>query len=268
MDILSHTLSGTAVGTVVAAHSGSSFKGKAAIIFFATLGGAIPDLDAISYWSKFDGTIGQLFNLQHSGKVIYGARFWYSHHAAMHSLSVALGLPAMLLLLKSIWIVIRSGRLRAAGQVFKRGLVSSLAFSLGFCIHLLEDMPTPASVWGGVNLFWPSDVYVGGFGKIWWWNNYDIFLLIVLVIVINLMLLILRKWMKFRLQLTSKIVFALGVILTIYQMNTRPVDFSYSGHTKQYGTFEAQSKQIQKDLLGEKLYEFMNAIDNALPLHF
>lgn len=268
MDILSHTLSGTAIGTVVAAHSGSSFRGKAAIIFFATLGGALPDLDAISYWSKFDSTIGALFGLSHSGKVIYGAKFWYSHHAALHSLSAAFGLPLLFLLLKAVWLSMRQKKLSTLSTSLKKGMVSALAFALGFCMHLLEDMPTPASVWGGVNLFWPAETYVGGFGKIWWWNNYDIFLLICTVIVINLMLLSLKRWMNFRLQLTTKIVFGLGVGIALYQMNTRPIDFSYSGHTNQYDAFETQSKQVQKDLLGKDLYEFMNSLDNAIPLNF
>lgn len=268
MDILSHTLSGTAAGTVVAAHSKGGFKTKAAIILFGTLGGALPDIDAISYWSKFDATFGRLFGLEHSGRVIYGAKFWYSHHAALHSITAALGLPLLFLFLKSTWLSFKAKNLSPFPAQFKRSALSVAAFALGFCMHLLEDMPTPASVWGGVNLFWPSTTYIGGFGKIWWWNNYDVFLLIVAIIPINLVLHLLHNWFKFRLPMVTKIVFATAAGLILYQMNTRPVDFSYTGNTHKYGEFESESKAIQKEVLGPKLYHWMEAFDNAVPLNF
>ena len=52
------TLTGVAVGTVIATVSGTSWKHKSLIVFFGGLGGALPDFDAISLWSRFDATIG------------------------------------------------------------------------------------------------------------------------------------------------------------------------------------------------------------------
>jgi len=54
-----------------------------------------------------------------------------------------------------------------------------IGFFLGFLVHLIEDIPTPASTWGGVNFFYPSKLYIRGIGVIWWWSNYDIFLIVV-----------------------------------------------------------------------------------------
>ncbi|MFT6717068.1 MAG: inner membrane protein, partial [Saprospiraceae bacterium] len=173
MDILSHTLSGLAVATAVASFAEGGFKQKAGIMILGAFAGALPDFDAISLWSKFDGSIGAILNLKHSGNVIYFSKFWYSHHGALHSLTFAALLPILYLMLTCL------RKPKKIGAVFlnklARNKIMILTFFLGFTIHLLEDMPTPACVWGGVNLLWPSSTYYGGFGKIWWWNNYDIF---------------------------------------------------------------------------------------------
>ncbi len=89
MDILSHSLSGVAFGTVIASFTDKGFKRKAGVVLLSGFGGALPDIDAISLWSKFDTTIGHFFGLAHSGNEIYFSKFWYSHHGAMHSLLVA-----------------------------------------------------------------------------------------------------------------------------------------------------------------------------------
>lgn len=129
-------------------------------------------------------------------------------------------------------------------------------------------MPTPASVWGGVNLFFPSSNYIGGFGDIWWWNNYDLVLIIMSVIVLNLLInMVSRYYYKIKVKV-SLIVFFLGLLLFIVQIKTRPTDFSYTGHTLDYDQFETESKLIQKELLGEELFNVMVAIDNKIPLNF
>jgi len=56
--------------------------------------------------------------------------------------------------------------------------------------------------------------------------------------------------------------------LALYQINSRPIDFSYKGHTKNYDQFEKQSKEIQKEILGETVYGWMVEIDNMIPLYF
>lgn len=266
MDLISHTLTGVAVGTVVSAFSKHGAKDKTFIILLGGLGGLLPDLDAISLWSKFDTTLGSFFNLSHSGKTIYFGKFWYSHHAAMHSLFAALLLPALLTLLMCVRK--RSFSKLTLQSFWHNHKLRYISFFLGFTFHLLEDMPTPASVWGGVNLFFPSSSYVGGYGKIWWWNNYDIFLLIVAVIVLNLTLSFLPKT-YFKLKtFTALGIFGLGVVLAITQIMTRPVDFNYTGHTVDYAKYEIQSKEIQRAILGEKLYNIMEAFDNKVPLYF
>jgi len=98
MDILSHTLSGIAVGTVAAAFvrkSRNSAKKKALIILSGALAGAIPDIDAISLWSGFDNAIGSPLGLNYSGREIYFGKLWYSHHGMFHSLFMGLLLHTM-----------------------------------------------------------------------------------------------------------------------------------------------------------------------------
>lgn len=266
MDIISHTLTGVAVGTVFATISNSSWKSKGVIILAGGFGGALPDFDAISLWSKFDSIIGSSIGLSNSGKEIYFGKFWYSHHAAFHSILA----PIILIIISIITNSIKKKNFNLPKIIeqVKTRKFSLLAFFFGFIFHLFEDMPTPASVWGGVNLFYPSSNYVGGFGNIWWWNNYDLVLIIFSVIVLNLLINIIPKYYYIIKMRTSVAVFLLGLSLFLFQINTRTVDFAYTGHTIDYDKFESQSKLIQKDILGEKLYEIMTSIDDKIPLNF
>ena len=226
----------------------------------------MPDFDAISLWSKFDATIGTWFNLQHSGSDIYFGKFWYSHHAAMHSM-----LAPLVFILFSVMVSFAINH-KLKFTEFERHVgsrkFSLLAFFFGFLFHLLEDMPTPASVWGGVNFFFPSSNYIGKFGNIWWWNNYDLVLIIISVIGLNLILNVLPKRFYSLKVKSSLAVFLIGLSCFIYQIQTRPVDFSYTGHTNKFEEFEKQSKQIQKEILGDRLFEIMTEVDNNIPLNF
>ena len=168
MDIISHTLTGLAVGTVASSFSKESWNSRFSIVFFGGLAGALPDLDAISKWSRFDETIGEMFNLAHTGSQIYYGKFWYSHHGAFHSLVAPILLS--LFVLTMVAAIRRFRSIDLLKQHLNSHSTKYLAFCLGFIFHLFEDMPTPASVWGGVNFFFPGSSYVGGFGKIWWWN--------------------------------------------------------------------------------------------------
>lgn len=266
MDIISHTLTGVAVGTVFATLFNGNWKKKSAIILVGGLGGALPDFDALSLWSKFDTTIGSFLGLTHTGNEIYFGKFWYSHHAAFHSILAPIILSLLMILL--ITIKRRDFKLNEVLTYIIQNKYSYFAFVFGFTFHLLEDMPTPASVWGGVNLFFPSSGYIGGFGNIWWWNNYDLVLIITSVIILNLLVNLLPK---IQYQVKSKIsigVFVLGLTLGIYQIKTRPVDFSYTGFSVNYQKMEAQSKEIQCEILGDKWYQIMESIDNKIPLNF
>ena len=155
MDIVSHTLTGIAVGTVAATVSNSSWKSKGLIILTGGLGGALPDLDAISLWSKFDSTIGSLLKLNHSGKEIYVGKFGTHHAAAFFDP------PIILILLATAFNVLirREFKVLYILERLSRKRFLILAFFFGFIFHLLEDMPTPVCM-GGVNLFFPSSKYV------------------------------------------------------------------------------------------------------------
>ncbi|ANQ51741.1 metal-dependent hydrolase [Flammeovirga sp. MY04] len=266
MDIISHTLTGVAVGTVAASFSKKKWTDKLMILLAGGFGGALPDIDAISLWSKFDATFGKVFHLESTGRVIYGEKFWYSHHAVFHSLMMPIVLSLLFIVI--ICIIKRYSSIAEIKNHLKTQYLKYFAFCLGFIFHLFEDMPTPASVWGGVNFFFPSSNYIGGFGKIWWWNNYDLTLIILVVILFNICFNLIKNSNRtFRIKLTTT-TFLMGTLLFLYQVNTRPMSFKYSGHTNKYSEFEYQSKQIQKDILGQKLYHIMEEIDNRIPLYF
>ncbi|NME71745.1 metal-dependent hydrolase [Flammeovirga aprica] len=269
MDILTHTLSGVAVGTVVSSFEKRGWTYKLKIILLSGFAGALPDLDAISLWRGFDSTIGVFFNLEQSGRVIYSAKYWYSHHAFLHSLTAGVMLMTFVGLISYFFNTkVREVKYKNLFSSFNQMRLSLIGFLFGFMIHLLEDMPTPSSSWGGVNLFWPSKMYIGGTGHIWWWNNYDIFLIVVSVIVINLLLHLLQNVVKFDLKSLTVIVFMIGFASSIYQMNTRGFDFAYTGSTNKYHQYEAKSKEIQKEILGDKVYKMMESFDNKLRFYF
>lgn len=259
MDILTHTLSGLAAGTVVAAFSKRGLAGKAGIVAAAGIGGALPDLDAISLWSKFDATIGHLFHLSHPGAVIYSEKFWYSHHGFFHSLFAALLLAV---------VAAGIGRLIRGRAGIGIGKPVLIGFVCGFVIHLLGDMPTPASDWSGVRLFWPLKTYVGGTGDIWWWNNYDLFLIAAGALAVGVVGLSVGHFVRFGAKYLIAAAFALGCVCTLVQIGSRDDDYAYTGSTERYAQFEAASKAQQKKILGDRLYGVMGKLDNRLPVHF
>jgi membrane-bound metal-dependent hydrolase YbcI (DUF457 family) len=261
MDIISHSLSGAAVGTV--AMSFAKKPGQKLFLFFTGLfAGALPDFDAISYWTKFDSTIGSWFGFEQSGYQIYHSKLWYGHHGAMHSFCFGGVFAVLLGLLQRQFI--HSTLKVSFGLYF-------ITFFLGYSAHLFEDMPTPNFAWGGVRLLFPFEQYYGGFGKIWWWNNYDLFLIILVVIVINLKLHLLNIWIKMRIRVITPIVFSLGVFCFIYQIHQRPQSFNYSGFEEHHIVWhknEQASKDYQKQVLGKWLYQKMEWLDNQIPLWF
>lgn len=268
MDILTHTLSGVAVATCVATFAKTKFSQKAKTIFAGALGATLPDIDAISMWSRFDSTFGKLFGLSHSGRMIYGSKLWYSHHAFFHSIIASI---VIILFFISLLYVIR--RIKKGDSVsfldFCRTYsIYIIAFILGYWTHLLGDIPTPSSVWGGVGAFWPSKNYIGGTGHIWWWNNYDIFLLIVFCIIINLTVPFISKYIRSKSKVFTTSVFAITLILTLVQINTRKFDYAYEGNSTKYAEMEQNSKEEQKRILGSKLYNSMYKLDKAIRINF
>jgi hypothetical protein len=136
-----------------------------------------------------------------------------------------------------------------------------MAFSGGYMAHILEDLPTPSGSWGGVNLFWPSDKWIGGTGQTWWWNNYDIFLIVLVSCCISLVLTFLNiKWLK----TCSLIIFFSAFFVIIYQLNSRDFNFNSEG----YGAKETISLDIQKKILGHKIFGIMSKMDDNIKINF
>jgi inner membrane protein len=267
MDILTHTLSGLAIGTILVNFTKNDFLEKISIVFFSALGGAFPDIDAITLWSKFDGTLGKTLGLSHTGHEIYFSKFWYSHHAFFHSLFAGVLFMFLVLLFLYLirWVL---GTEKNLFTFSKEHYLIGLAFIAGYFMHLLGDTNTPAAVWGGVNLFWPSHAYFGGTGKIWWWNNYDIFLIIFGCIVLNTLVYIIGGMSNFNRRVIALIIGVVCFISVIVQINTRTFNFNYTLHFVNYGEYEKRSKQIQKEILNEKVYQLMEKLDNKLPIQF
>lgn len=266
MDILTHALSGAAIGTVVANYNQMSSSRKAKIVLAGAFGGAFPDIDAISMWSGFDRTLGSLFNLEHSGRIIYGSKFWYSHHAFFHSLIGSLLVAVLFLLF--IYIVTRKYKVTPFLAYSKASAIFFIAFVLGYWAHLAGDLPTPSSVWGGISLFWPSDNYTGGYGKIWWWNNYDIFLLILFCVVLNLSLPAISKYVRIRSRVFTISIATITLSLILVQINTRHYDYSYAENRSSYAQMEQNSKLEQKRILGDRIYYYMDKFDKRLKINF
>jgi inner membrane protein len=266
MDILSHTFSGMAIGTVAMQFCKGGFKEKSKVLLFSTLGGFIPDLDALSYWSGFDATIGNFFNLDKSGTEIYHSKVWYAHHAFNHSLLAAV-LYSFIIYLVFIFF----NRDKKSMLLLNLKAPVLLGFFCGFMIHIFEDMPTPEFAWGGVALLFPSTNYTGGFGNIWWWNNYDLFLIIISVVFLNIIISVIGKSMKKNVKKVCLLIFILGTLTYFFQMNTRRFDFKYIGFTEHINvrsTYEKESKLIQKEILGDYLFKIMTDFDNYLPFYF
>ncbi len=260
MDILTHTLSGVAVASVVANATKTKFANKIVILATGAFAGALPDIDVITKWSGFDSTFGQWFNLPISGNEAFGARLWYSHHAFFHSLlaSILFGLLLGMILYLA----------KTKSKLSRSSILSVLpfvvAFILGYNMHLLEDMVTPGGGWGGVAYLWPSKVYIGGFGDTWWWNNYDVFLIVSGVVFINTILLILGKIQLKRFGAISVLIFALGFTLGVVQIKTRDFNFNARGKVQK----EELSKEIQKEALGENVFYIMEKLDGLIPVAF
>ena len=136
-------------------------------------------------------------------------------------------------------------------------------------MHLAGDLPTPGHTWGGIKLFWPLSTAIGGTGQIWWWNNYDIFIIIVMCCALNMGMIIfdhfLEKPFARYLPLFICIVSLLVILNLIEQRN---VNFAHKGYTRRYDDYETKSVDIQKKILGKKVYEIMRTVDRKLPLNF
>jgi len=266
MDILTHILSGTAAATVAASLSGKDTGRKGIIVVLGAVGAVLPDLDTVSRWHGFDRTFGRWLGPGENGREIYFANHWYSHHNAAHSLLAAL--LAALALVGVLYLCHRlfAKKKKNALAYLKSTAVYGVALFLGYLMHLLGDLPTPSSTWGGIKLFWPLDVPVGGWGRIWWWNNYDLFLIIYACCLINVAALLVCRPKGRCARVLPAIVFALALTAVVYQVGHRPVSFG-SDTKRSYDRLEADSLRVQRDMLGSTLYGLMHDMDRLLARH-
>ena len=264
MDILTHIVSGATIGACAASFTNKKITSIAGLIITGTIAGALPDIDAISLWSKFDGTFGKFFGLSLSGKEIYSSKLWYSHHNFLHSAVAAL----LFSFLAGLIIFFISKKPRQKIKQSQTHIIVAIAFFLGYITHLVEDMFTPASVWGGVNFFWPSVKFIGGYGNIWWWNNYDIFLIIFTAFFINFSILTMNRYKKIPVKIITSGIILVAVLWVSVQIKNRDFDFNYTGFTAKYNVYEQKSLEIQKRILGKKLYNIMNHLDRQLKFNF
>lgn len=266
MDILTHSLSGAMAATAIAPLCGKPKCRTLWVIGSGGVGAVMPDIDVITRWSGFDATIGRWFDLSRSGRAIYHANLWYSHHNFCHSLVA--GVLFTLIMAMAIFLITKGFALRrGAANSLNAWWVYPAAFFLGFCMHLAGDLPTPGSTWHGIKLFWPHAGPVGGFGYIWWWNNYDIFLLLLAGCSVNLMLIFLNNVIKIRSLKVVPLLLCMVVIgAAVFQIAHRPVRFSDSGGG--WAEREGQSLIVQRQILGDQLHRIMLEMDRQLPFPF
>lgn len=111
-----------------------------AILFLAPMW---PDCD---FWTRFD-------------KRFYDGQmgFVLSHRGITHCLLGAFFFA---------WLVARLVRRWLPEASARRGVFWLVFF--GGALHILEDLPTPVSPWGGLAVFWPIPVRIGDWDKIGW----------------------------------------------------------------------------------------------------
>lgn len=265
MDILIHTLSGATTAAFVATLSDSNTKSKLFMVLLGSFAGALPDIDAISLWSKFDGTIGKWLHLSHPGNQIYFGKFWYSHHGFFHSIFAAAIFAFIFISIRNIY-----SKEKWASYFKQKQTVLLLAtFFFAYVSHLIGDLPTPGAAWGGIRLFFPFEVYIGGYGTTWWWNNYDVFLTLATSFTLLVLFILLEKqFLK-----NDLIKLAAGIYICCFAICFRfvthhSIDFAYKGNTSRYAYYERISKIDQRDRLGMTLAVFMSKVDKRLPFYF
>lgn len=88
------------------------------------------------------------------------------------------------------------------------------------------------------------------------------------MIVVNLLLAGLNRLRPFAIRKMSLIVFCLGFSLALFQIKTRDFNFAYQGACPDYTLYEHESKRIQKEILGERVFRLMESFDQRLKIYF
>jgi inner membrane protein len=265
VDLITHVAAGALCGGCVALMIQGVRAKVAAGMSWGALGGFLPDIDAATRVPGFDESIGQALGLQ-PGAVIYVGDSWYSHHHFTHSLAAA-GAAALLLAL-ALAVERAIFGAGAEGRRNVRILLAPACVLGGFLLHLAGDLPTPASVWGGIQLFWPSETMVGGWGWAWWFNNYDVFL----VQLAGWLLLGLASLVPRGRPVLARVLPAWVLVLVVTAsavlLRLREHDYGYSGHAADYNALEQASMTEQRRLLPAPIYEAMARLDASIPLPF
>lgn len=258
MDIVSHVISGAVAGAALALLLLPRHPRVGSLPLVGALGAFVPDLDAASRAPGFDATIGRWLGLP-AGRVIYAGSWWYSHHHFLHSLAAGLLGAAV-----AAWLARSADPRRDPGH-----LHVGAAFLLGFCAHLAGDLPTPGSVWSGIQAFWPLSVMVGGWGWTWWWNNYDLFLVLLAMLGGLGGLLGVRDRIPAAVTRAATVVLLLGgLVVLLYQASSRTTDYAYEGDTPRYAELEDASLREQRRILGDGPFSFLATVDRVLPVSF
>lgn len=236
------------------------------MVLLGGLAGAFPDIDAISLWSKFDTTIGTWLHLSHSGKEIYFGKFWYSHHGFFHSIFAAALLSLLFISIRNVLYSKQKWPLYFKQQ---QTVLLLAVFFFSYISHLIGDLPTPGAVWGGVRLFFPFEIYIGGYGTTWWWNNYDVFI----TLCISTALLVSCLYAEDRLSKKNLIKLTAGIYICsfatcFYFVTHHSISYAYKGNTSRYEYYERTSKIDQWNRLGKTIYSYLNKLDKKLPVYF
>jgi inner membrane protein len=265
MDIFTHVAAGALAGGCVALMIRGAAASVGAALSWGALGGFLPDIDAASRVPGFDATVGRAFGLA-PGDLVYAGSDWYSHHHFTHSLVAAIGaalLVAGLLGVERLIFGPTPDRRRTV-----RILMAPSALLAGFLLHLAGDLVTPASVWGGIQLLWPLETMVGGWGWCWWFNNYDIFLVQVMGLgLLGLASLVPRTRPVLSRSLPAALLLS-ALLASTALLQLRQHDYAYVGHASDYEALEQASLDDQRRLLPADLFELMISFDRAMPLPF
>lgn len=234
MHLTTHICAGTCIGSLTALHvKGLGHKSKGIVVLLFMIGSALPDIDAISV----------LF----SHKIFY-ANHWFSHRGAMHSVFGLIISSALVAVCYAIAIHQKS----QLNSLQRFWMAFTLIF-IGGGLHLLSDLPTPSTPWGGLMLFWPfSSVRVGGFGNIWWVNEYLMLLFSTAAFVCLVSIYVLEK--------DSRAIKSCKAIVMI----TNLFAFFLVSHfilTSKY-IDPSQWANHQVALMGEPVYEFVKEIND------
>ncbi len=265
MDIFTHVLAGAVTGGCAALMIRGAPAQLGAALSWGALGGFLPDIDAASRVPGFDESVGRLFGLP-PGSEVYAGSAWYSHHHFTHSLLAGLGAALLLAGLLGL-----ERLLAGPGHEGRRNIrigMAPAALLGGFVMHLVGDLVTPGSVWGGIQLLWPLETMVGGWGWAWWFNNYDLFLLqLAGLLGLGLVSLVPRSspWLA---RLLPAGLLALLLTASFLLLQLRQQDYAYRGHARDYQALEAASLMDQRRILPPELVQLMIQLDEAMPLPF